>query len=843
MSKSIPIQYQTASTASTASTPTILQSRLGISLDYREVPSSSASALASSAALSASSSSAPGLASYILLADPSQVHGASQLPVVSITDVRRLRENLVAMLEVCGVRDRLLTTNSEAVRSWIASNVAPSSTPPNAIPQTSSTSAAPINTSATSSAPITGQSAASPDSAVSPQSLASLKRPKHLSSSESIGSNESPTILVQSASPTIVTSSSGQQVAGPPMHPSLMQSSSSIPTIASNASPSIASTSTNSLTTSKKRKGIDDDAAGAMLYRKTDDGSVKIAITHNGKMKVKIADSNSLNSTGGVASSIANTGSLLAQSMGVNGTGSLEASSAVQASSPGMPPVAPIFSKSHSKNVNSLAATSNTLSASPVQFPRNQKSKGAKILTNLDKKNRNKKKGGGGSSSAAAATNAQDGEDGVSEAELAILRGDFSNAKAPANQIPISQFYSFVDSQFFRPLCDEDFAFLDQRGDDVIPYIIPLLGRSRRDQWAEEDNNQAPPVPALTPPTPSNPWDMGHSPSLTQPTPPTTVSGPHEYEQVDGTVYGGDVYIGPLAERLLAALGDAEVDLGALSSRIVAEGGVIEEDEDQVVAPSVSEGVVGEQHGVGVSGNGAGTVGSGGGIVAPCRTTADIMAFDDRLRNELRYLGLLGDEGKVDPTEQDEICTQLRSLQEELRQQVSENTRRKRILKEIASFYRGWEQYNSVLDAISKQIESDYMKRYRQNSNKKKKSRPSGSSSNLTGSGSTSSPTAGLSGAAAASAAAAAANNRAAQTVLEQTLDNIKKRRMLIESIGGLFPKEKVMIPSESIYAGHENVDGGAGGDGGEGVGADGDSGGGDGTADDAMSSTNAMEV
>ncbi|KAI8829371.1 hypothetical protein BJ741DRAFT_389739 [Chytriomyces cf. hyalinus JEL632] len=157
------------------------------------------------------------------------------------------------------------------------------------------------------------------------------------------------------------------------MHPSLMQSSSSIPIIVSNASPSIASTWTNALTTSKKRKGIDDDAAGAMLYRKTDDGSVKIAITHNGKMKVKI-DSNSLNSIGGVASSIATTGSLLAHSVGVNGAGSLAASNAVQASSPGMPPIAPIFSKSHSKNVNSLAATSNTFSASPVPFPRNQKS-------------------------------------------------------------------------------------------------------------------------------------------------------------------------------------------------------------------------------------------------------------------------------------------------------------------------------------------------------------------------------------------------------------------------------------------------------------------------------------
>ena len=36
---------------------------------------------------------------------------------------------------------------------------------------------------------------------------------------------------------------------------------------------------------------------------------------------------------------------------------------------------------------------------------------------------------------------------------------------------------------------------------------------------------------------------------------------------------------------------------------------------------------------------------------------------------------------------------------------------RKQRLKEVAAYHRGWEQYCTVLDAVSKQIEADYTKR------------------------------------------------------------------------------------------------------------------------------------
>ncbi|KAI8620248.1 histone acetyltransferases subunit 3-domain-containing protein [Chytriomyces sp. MP71] len=593
--------------------------------------------------------------------------------------------------------------------------------------------------------------------AMSPQGDSALVLPSNASSS-----------LASSYSITSVTGGSGGSMAGKKRKPPTFNSS------ATAAAPD------------------DVDVDRALLYRKTDDGSVKIAITQNGKMKVKIADSALAATSSSVPSAVAAMGSVstpqsLSASSGATGTGIVPlnalASAAAVNKAFGTPPVAPIFSKVSSKlggaggvgaagmgaggagsSGTPVASWPTGLAAGPAGgVPKQQKSKAAKNLSALEKnKSRNRKKGGGGGGASAAQQ--QDGEDTpLNEADLAILRGDYSNAKAPANQIPINQFFSFVDTQFFRSLCDEDFAFLDHTGDEVTPYVLPRLGRNYHEQWAEEDNNLAPlkaqQQPFWTP-------EFGY-----QQPPPPPPAGPREYEEADDTVYGGDVYIGPLAERILASLAEGGGGGGAVGTLLPGSG----EEDTAAGAPAVVP-----------------------GALSRVRTTADVLGFEERLRSELRHLGLFGDgEVETDPTEQDEICAELRMLQNELRQQVAENAKRKAVLKEIASFYRGYEQYNSVLDAISKQIESDYLKRYRQNPNKKKKSggsRPSGGGSSSTAGGSAAS----LSPALGVGTAGFAARHN----ISDQTLDNIKKRRMLIDSIGSLFPYDRVTFPSESIYAG-----------------------------------------
>ncbi|KAJ3025770.1 UNVERIFIED_CONTAM: Transcriptional regulator [Siphonaria sp. JEL0065] len=555
----------------------------------------------------------------------------------------------------------------------------------------------------------------------------------------------------------------------------------------------------------KKRKPTDDLENSALLYRKTtDDGSVKIAISSNGKMKVKIADpppSSAVVSSSSASKTVP---------PGIMGPGSKTIPASVAATHHAQqlhqqqqqqlaqtsihaffPPSASSTSTSYNQqlqqqplqqfvrpqnvnsnnnvnaqNINVAGAGAAAAGAGgggfakpkPHGFPKVQKSKSAKNPASFEKarvRNRNRKGGGARSEQV---LNEEDAAS-LTEADLAIQRGDYSNAKAPATQIPITQFFSFLDSQFFRPLGDDDLAFLETDGDDITPYIIPRLGKTYHEQWAEEDSALP---PANTHSQPVYGAEVSALLGIAA-TPPPAAPGPREYEEVNDTVYGGDVYIGPLSERLLSTLvEEGSVNPAAIDLEAVRRFG--EDDEsDGPVVPSRP------------------------GINATCRTTSDVIGLEERLRNELKYLGLFGDEeagpDEVDPTEQNEICTELRAIQRDLRDQVEENKKRKQVLLERATYYRGWEQYNSVLDAISKQIESDYLKRFRQNPNKKKKSGGSSRPSNI-GIGT---PLGG-------------ALSSKHHNIHDQTLDNIKKRRMLIDSIGSLFPYEKVTIPTESIY-------------------------------------------
>ncbi|KAJ3107201.1 Transcriptional regulator [Phlyctochytrium planicorne] len=382
-----------------------------------------------------------------------------------------------------------------------------------------------------------------------------------------------------------------------------------------------------------------DKGHGSVLCRKTEDGSVKIEITQNGKLKLKIP-----------------------------------------ATSP--PPPSPV----------PVAPPAFVKAPSRANTPKPLKQKGAKGSAEKMKV-KQKKRGKAELAEDPAAADAEKKDE-----NQIVIEGDYSKAKAPPNQIPIAQFWSFCDSQFFRALQDEDFAFLDNKGDEVTPFIVPLLGRHYLEQWAEEEGAMMPQSDIV----PSS-------------------------EDIEDTIYGGDSYLGSLTERVLSSLQEEAMQMhmndfdNGLNDRMKPRP----------------------------------------------RSTAEIMVLEDRLKNEIRFLGLIGDEDMdPDQKEEDEITAELKRLQQELRTQVMENTRRKQRLKEAASFYRGWEQYNTVLDTLSKQIESDYLKRFKQNPKNRRKIKVS----------------------------------HAVRTIPEATLENIEKRKTLIEKIGCLFPPEKVTIPQESIY-------------------------------------------
>ncbi|KAJ3118181.1 Nephrocystin-4 [Phlyctochytrium bullatum] len=146
-----------------------------------------------------------------------------------------------------------------------------------------------------------------------------------------------------------------------------------------------------------------------------------------------------------------------------------------------------------------------------------------------------------------------------------------------------------------------------------------------------------------------------------------------EVEEIDETIHSGEVVLGSLTERVVSALQE--------------EGSQIMNADFEGASDTVES--------------------------RPPRSITEMMLLEDRLKSEIKHLGLLPDE-EVDPEpkEEDEVVTELRKLQQELRLVIMENTKRKQRLKEIACYHRGWEQYNMVLDALSKQIETDFVKRF-----------------------------------------------------------------------------------------------------------------------------------
>jgi transcriptional adapter 3 len=66
----------------------------------------------------------------------------------------------------------------------------------------------------------------------------------------------------------------------------------------------------------------------------------------------------------------------------------------------------------------------------------------------------------------------------------------------PSDQVDFETFKTYI-KPYFRPFGEDDLAFLNERGDNVTPYLIPKLGKHYSLQWAEEDGA---PVSYASPP-------------------------------------------------------------------------------------------------------------------------------------------------------------------------------------------------------------------------------------------------------------------------------------------------------------------------------------------------------
>ncbi|KAL1722327.1 histone acetyltransferases subunit 3-domain-containing protein [Schizophyllum commune] len=241
------------------------------------------------------------------------------------------------------------------------------------------------------------------------------------------------------------------------------------------------------------------------------------------------------------------------------------------------------------------------------------------------------------------------------------VKEDFSKLKTPSNQIPHTTFYSAVEP-YIRPIREEDIGYLEYPGDDIEPYIIPHLGRRYTEQWADQDKgiivdpateeaNAASAV--VTAPVPT--WD------------PSTMT--------DADLTRDDHGHGPLTERVISALisDDSTVWKGVKAAEDAMEGR------------------------------------PGGSAAAAARKEKmNVKDLEGRVKDTMRWHGLLEDTPNYADRTDDPIATALRHAQAELRVVSATNKARKARLAAIARDRLAYQEYLDVRESLDRSINGLY---------------------------------------------------------------------------------------------------------------------------------------
>ncbi|EXJ85667.1 transcriptional adapter 3 [Capronia coronata CBS 617.96] len=268
---------------------------------------------------------------------------------------------------------------------------------------------------------------------------------------------------------------------------------------------------------------------------------------------------------------------------------------------------------------------------------------------------------------------------------------DFSNAK-PTNQVAASTFLTYVEP-YVRPLTEEDMAWLRERGDRVTPFLaIPRGKRSYQEIWAEEDgmvlvDNNNEKLPLNQP--------RGNFDSIN-----------------DDNVSTDQVSTGPLASRLLSLLrfehrsppsettnGMNDLNFMATDSNDTMDLDGLTNGQDNSEKPLAPAAAVAEQAGPKVSSS----------------QRLDYVQSEERIKGELRHLGLLGQDETpdYDAHHDDDISERLRLLQAELRRVLIVNGARKSRLLDLAKERLAYQEYSTIHEDLDSQVQQAYLKRTR----------------------------------------------------------------------------------------------------------------------------------
>ena len=110
-------------------------------------------------------------------------------------------------------------------------------------------------------------------------------------------------------------------------------------------------------------------------------------------------------------------------------------------------------------------------------------------------------------------------------------------------------------------------------------------------------------------------------------------------------------------------------------------------------------------------------------------TKLEYSQVDERLKQELRYIGFLEDapSSDYDAHYDDEIAARLRHLQAELKEQSITNGARKARIAELAKTRLAHQEYHTILEDLDNQVQQSYLKRTRTlGKGKKQQKRPGG---------------------------------------------------------------------------------------------------------------------
>ncbi|KAL8691905.1 MAG: hypothetical protein Q9218_002951 [Villophora microphyllina] len=292
---------------------------------------------------------------------------------------------------------------------------------------------------------------------------------------------------------------------------------------------------------------------------------------------------------------------------------------------------------------------------------------------------------------------------------------DFSNAK-PSNQVNANTFQVYLEP-YLRPMIEEDMAFLKERGDRTTPFVMPRRGkRHYTEVWAEEDGQ----------------FSLDSSQQDTDKLPPNQPRGNLE-QMTDDIAETDQISNGPMLNRLLSTMrfenrhspsddkpstttnGDVPMTNGVTNGET--NGMADHNDSSSSQNPSKTPSTTLPPATYMPESNQSSWRSSSNNI------RMDAATIDDRLRQELRYMGFLSEdsgEPDYDAHYDDEVAERLRTLQEELRRVSLENGARKARILELAKERMAYQEYSTIRDDLDTQVQQAYLKRNRTLSKTKK---------------------------------------------------------------------------------------------------------------------------